>query len=88
VRLADDANVLLAAVLGGRARLILESPQIEEVVTVQRAIAEVQEYAVQLAREKDLAEDLVLLALGALPVKIVARMGYKASILAFAIAFA
>ena len=80
MRLAADANVLLAAVLGGRARLILECPQIEEVLTVERVIAEVQEYAVQLAREKDLAEDLVLLAVGALPVKIVARMEYKASI--------
>jgi predicted nucleic acid-binding protein len=80
VRLAADANVLLAAVLGGRARLILECPQVEEVVTVERVIAEVQEYAVQLAREKDLAEDLVLLAAGAFPVKVVARMKYKASI--------
>lgn len=64
MRLAADANVLLAAVLGGRARLILECPQIEEVATVERDVPEVQEYAVHLAREKDLAEGLVLLAVG------------------------
>jgi predicted nucleic acid-binding protein len=80
VRLAADANVLLAAVLGGRARLVLESPQSEEVVTVEQVTAEVQEYAIHLAREKGLAADLVLLAVGALPVKIVARTEYNASI--------
>jgi hypothetical protein len=47
---------------------------------VEPIIAEVQEYAVHLAREKGLAEDLVLLAVGALPVKISARTEYKASI--------
>ncbi len=80
MRLAADANVLLAAVLGGRARLILECPQIEEVLSVEQIIAEVQEYAVHLAREKGLAEDLVLLAVGALPVTIVARTEYEAFI--------
>jgi predicted nucleic acid-binding protein len=49
-------------------------------VSVEQIIAEVQEYAVQLAEKKRLAEDLVLLAVGALPVKIVARTEYKASI--------
>jgi predicted nucleic acid-binding protein len=60
--------------------LVLESPQIEEVVTVEQIIAEVQEYAVQLAREKGLAEDLVLLAVGTLSVKIVGRTEYRACI--------
>lgn len=64
VRLVADANVLLAAVLGGH-------PQIQEILTVEQAIAEVQQYAVDLARKKGLAEDLVLLAVGALPVTII-----------------
>ncbi len=80
MRLAADANVLLAAVLGGRARLILESPQVEEILTVQQAVAEVEEYAVHLAKKKGLSEDLVLLAVGALPVTIPEQTTYKAAI--------
>lgn len=80
MRLAADANVLLAAVLGGRARLILESPQIEEIVTVEPIVAEVQEYAVSLAKKKGLAEDLVLLAIGTLPVTIVEPSIYQGAI--------
>lgn len=80
MRLAADANVLLSAVLGGRARLILESPQVEEILTVEQIIAEVEEYAVLLARKKGLAEDLVLLAVGTLPVTIAEQTTYKAAI--------
>jgi predicted nucleic acid-binding protein len=80
VRLAADANVLLSAILGGRARLILEHPQVSEVLTTQQTLAEVQEYAVVLARKKRLAEDLVLLAVGALPVTLVERPAYAAAV--------
>lgn len=80
MRLAADANVLLSAVLGGRARLILESPQVEEILTVEQIVAEVEEYAVLLARKKGLAEDLVLLAVGTLPVTITEQTIYKAAI--------
>jgi hypothetical protein len=38
--------------LGGRARLILESPQVDEVLTVAQIMAEVEEYAGFLARKK------------------------------------
>ena len=80
MRLAADANVLLAAVLGGRAGLILENPQVEGILTVEPIMAEVDEYAGLLARKKRLAEDLVLLALGALPVTVVGRTDYAAAI--------
>lgn len=80
MRLAADANVFLAAVLGGRARLILESPQVEEILTVAQTVAEVQEYAVHLAKKKGLSEDLVLLEVGALPVTIAEQTTYKAAI--------
>jgi predicted nucleic acid-binding protein len=80
VRLAADANVLLSAVLGGRARLILTSPQIDEILTVETIMTEVEEYAGLLAKKKRLAEDLVLLAVGALPVTIVDREEYAAAI--------
>jgi predicted nucleic acid-binding protein len=80
VRLAADANVLLSAVLGGRARLILDHPQVQEVFTAEPIIAEVEEYAGLLARKKRLAEDLVLLAVSALPVTVVGRASYAAAI--------
>jgi hypothetical protein len=40
VKLAADANVLLAAVLGGRARLILGSAEIEEILTAETTFAD------------------------------------------------
>jgi predicted nucleic acid-binding protein len=80
MRLAADANVLLSAVLGGRARLIIENPQVDEILTVEQIMAEVEEYAGVLARKKRLAEDLVLLAVGALPVTVVGRTDYAAAI--------
>jgi predicted nucleic acid-binding protein len=45
VRLAADANVLLSAVLGGRAKAVLEHLGVEEVLTAETTLAEVQEYA-------------------------------------------
>ena len=45
MRLAADANVLLSAVLGGRARAVLEHPNVQEILTTETILAEVQEYA-------------------------------------------
>jgi predicted nucleic acid-binding protein len=80
VRLVADANVLLASVLGGRSRLVLLSPQVEQVLTTELTIAEVREYAGLLARKKKLSADLVLLAIASLPVTIVAAPDYAASL--------
>jgi len=80
VRLAADANVLLSAVIGGRARLILDNPQVEEVLTVAPIMAEVEEYAGLLARKKRLSEDLVLLAVNALPVTVVEETAYAGAV--------
>lgn len=80
VRLAADANVLVAAVLGGRARLVLQHPKIREVLSAEAALAEVQEYALILARKKRLSIDLVLLAVASFPVTIVRRETYANSI--------
>lgn len=80
MRLAADANVLLSAILGGRARLILTSPQIDQIFTVETIMTEVEEYAGILAKKKRLAEDVVLLAMGALPVSIVDRAEYAHAI--------
>jgi predicted nucleic acid-binding protein len=66
--------------LGGRAILVIESPQVDEVLTVEQIIAEVEEYAGLLARKKHPAEDLVLLAVSALPVTVVGRAAYAAAV--------
>ncbi len=79
MRLAADANVLLSAVLGGRARLILQNPRIDEILTAQATFAEVQEYAALLARRKRLSVDLVVLAVASLPVTIVEPGAYADS---------
>jgi predicted nucleic acid-binding protein len=80
VKLAADANVLLAAVLGGRAGLILGSTAVEEILTAETTFAEVEEYAVVLARKRRLPTDLLLLAVASLPVIIVEREAFANSI--------
>lgn len=79
MKLAADANVLLSAVLGGRARLILEDPSIEA-LTCAAAFAEVEEYAAHFSRERGLRLDLLLLAVAALPVTVVERDSYSAAV--------
>jgi predicted nucleic acid-binding protein len=76
VKIAADANALLAAVLGGRANLILQHPEIEEVVTAEECMDEVQEYTPILARKKSLREDVLLLAVATLPVTVIERKDY------------
>ena len=81
VRLVADANVLLSAALGGRAKAVLEHPGVTEVLTAEVTLSEVQEYAAQLARKKRLSLDVVLMAVAALPVRVVERGVYQSSIL-------
>jgi predicted nucleic acid-binding protein len=80
VRLAGDANVLLAAVVGGRARLILSHPQIEEALTTEVNLAEVEEYTLLLAEKKRLRGDLLLLTVASLPVTVVEHSEYSTSL--------
>lgn len=77
MRLVADANVPLSAVIGGRARAILKHPEIDEILTAEATIAEVQEYAAQLVVKKRLSVDLVLLAVASLPVTVVERHEYE-----------
>jgi hypothetical protein len=76
VRLDGDANVLLSAVLRGRARLILEHPAVEEVVAAEEALLEVEEYAFRLAAKKGFPRAEVDLALRTLPVTPIKRSVY------------
>jgi len=77
VKLAADANVLLSAVIGGRARLVLQHPNVHEILTTERTFAEVEEYVPVLASRKGLPVDVLILAVAALPVTIVERTGYS-----------
>ena len=77
MQLVADANVLLSAVIGGRATLILEHPRIEAVHTPTVAMDEVYEYLPELARKRRLQLDTLLLTLAALPVSVVDRPEYR-----------
>jgi predicted nucleic acid-binding protein len=76
VKLATDANVLLSALIGGRAKLVLNHAQIGEIFTTENTFAEVEEYSLVLAKKKRLPSDIVLLSLAALPVTIIGRSQY------------
>ena len=77
MQLAADANVLLSASLGGRAKIVLQHPGIERVFTTEVTFAEVQEYAADLAGKKRLPLDVVLMTVSSLPVQIIGRAEYK-----------
>ena len=77
MRLVADANVLLSAVIGGRAKAVLEHPSITEVLTAETTLAELSEYAPQLAAKKRLPQDTVMLAVASLPVIVVERAVFE-----------
>ncbi|HEX6806317.1 MAG TPA: hypothetical protein VF133_21770 [Terriglobales bacterium] len=68
MKLVADANVLLSAVLGGRARLVFGHTNVTEIFTAEATLAEVEGYVYLLPRTRALAQDLLLPALAALPV--------------------
>ena len=80
MKLAADANVLLSAIAGGRAKLALDHPDVEEVLTPGPVLDEVYEYVREFAAKKGLPEVLLLLTLISLPVKVVDRKDYMQSL--------
>ena len=76
MRLVADANVLLSAVIGGRAALALRHDKVEQVFTPATAYDEVFEYVPSLAKKKRLELDTLLLACAALPVTVLERSEY------------
>jgi predicted nucleic acid-binding protein len=80
VNLAADANVLLSATIGGRARLILTHPEVSKVFTTEHTFAEVEEYALVLARKRRLPPEVLLLAVAALPVTVVTHANYHRNV--------
>ena len=77
MQLVADANVLLSAAIGGRAKLVLEHPDMEAVYAPACALDEVHEYLGVLAAKKRLSLDTLLLTLAALPVTVVERPEYQ-----------
>jgi predicted nucleic acid-binding protein len=80
VQLVADANVLLSAVIGGSAALVLRHEEIQKVFTPAVAYDEVFEYIGPLAKKRRLRLDTLLLALAALPVTVVERVEYQSHI--------
>ena len=76
MRLAADANVLLSAVIGGRARLVFRHTRVQEIITTAHTFSEVEEYAPVLAERRGLPADVLILAVAALPITIVERARY------------
>ena len=76
MQLVADANVLLSAVIGGRAALVLRHEQVEQVFTPAAAYDEVFEYLGPAKKER-LQSDTLLLTLAALPVTVVERSEYE-----------
>lgn len=79
MKIAADANVLLSAVIGGRAKLVLSHSEVEEILTTEATLAEVQEYAGQIAARRGIPLSLILLSTATLPVTVVDRMAYAPS---------
>jgi predicted nucleic acid-binding protein len=80
VKLAADANVLLAGIAGGRTKLVLEHPSVEEVFTPRPVLDEVYEYLGELATQKQLPAALLQMTLISLPVKVVEPEEYASVI--------
>src|ERR1017187_6142649 len=80
MKLAADANVLLSAVLGGRAKVVLSHPKIEGIFTTEVTLSEVEEYVILLARKRRLSLDTLLLAVATLPVSVVERETYARAV--------
>lgn len=80
MKLAADANVLLAAIAGGRTKLVLEHPDIEEVLTPAPVLDEVYEYVREVTAKKRLPEALLLMTLISLPVTVVERKDYSSAL--------
>ncbi len=77
MRLAADANVLLAAIGGGRTKLVLDHPRVESVVTPGPVLEEVHQYLREFAAKQGLPEALLLMTLTSLPVTVVDRKDYS-----------
>ena len=72
-----DANVVLSALIGGRARLILASPHGPTCVSTQVVAEEIARHLPRLAAKRDLDEAQLLAALQVMPIQWKAATEYE-----------
>lgn len=66
--LVADANVILSALIGGRARLIFTDSRAPRCIATDTVASEVMEYLPELAARRGLRADVLRAALAAMPV--------------------
>ncbi|MBI3272633.1 MAG: PIN domain-containing protein [Planctomycetes bacterium] len=77
MRLAADANVLLSALIGGAAKRVFLHPEVQEVVTAEPVLREVEEYVPRLAQQKGQEEMLLRATLASLPLTVLRPAEYR-----------
>lgn len=76
-RLVVDANVILSGLLKGASLRVFWSFQIAEFATIQVTLEEVHSYIPELAHKAQLAEEILLLDLAYLPLRVYAESFYQ-----------
>lgn len=79
-RIVVDANPILSGLIKGAAWRAFWSPQIREFATTEFTLKEVHEYLPGLAAKSERPEEILLLDLKLLPLKVHHRKDYQAAI--------
>ena len=80
-KLAVDANILISAVISGRARqIMLRLRKKTAFVTTAKKMDEVRKGLAHIAKKRDLDLELLLAALDALPIEIIRKAAYASKL--------
>jgi predicted nucleic acid-binding protein len=79
-RLAVDANPILAALLGGRARRVFFEGAISEFAVPERVISEVQRYVPRVAQKLGVEQAFLEYALNLLPLRVYPARRYARAV--------
>lgn len=72
-----DANVVLSALIGGRARLVIASPYEPKCIATEAVAHEIARHVPRLAAKRDLDPALLLAALQVMPIEWKPASAYK-----------
>jgi predicted nucleic acid-binding protein len=72
-----DANVVLSALIGGRARLVIASPHEPKCIATEAVAHEIARHVPRLAAKRDLDPALLLAALQVMPIEWKPAISYK-----------
>lgn len=75
-----DANVILSAIIGGKASRVFTEAQGIEFITTANVLDEIREYIPVLSRKKGLNRNVMELTLSLLPLTVVAKEKYASRI--------